>query len=62
MTTTIHLPDTLANWKWTRIINPHYEECKRESSEWAAGFKAFNPKAQAAFNRCDYSQDYLSHD
>ncbi|RDW85332.1 terpenoid synthase [Coleophoma cylindrospora] len=48
------IPDTLACWPWQRAINPHYEICKRESIEWLESFHAFNPKAQDAFNRCDF--------
>ncbi|KAF9038910.1 terpenoid synthase [Hymenopellis radicata] len=50
-----HLPDTLRNWPWPRHINPFYEEAKKESKEWCEGFKAFSPKAQKAFNRCDFN-------
>lgn len=52
----LHLPDTLASWPWPRFINPHYEDCKRESSAWTESFHAFGPKAQAAFNKCDFSR------
>jgi hypothetical protein len=52
---TIVIPDTLRYWPWARDINPHYEECKRESAAWAESFKAFSPKAQIAFNKCDFS-------
>lgn len=52
---TITIPDTLRNWPWPRFINPHYEECKAESSAWCEGFHAFSPKAQIAFNRCDFN-------
>ncbi|KAK0670689.1 isoprenoid synthase domain-containing protein [Cercophora samala] len=52
---TIHLPDTLRNWPWKRTINPHYEDCKRESEAWIESFQAFSPKAQQAFNRCNFS-------
>ncbi|KAI3395183.1 hypothetical protein diail_1677 [Diaporthe ilicicola] len=51
----LKLPNTLASWPWPRFINPHYEECKGESSGWAESFRAFGPKAQAAFNRCDFN-------
>lgn len=49
------LPDTLRNWPWPRKINPHYAQCKEESSAWCESFQAFSPKAQQAFNRCDFS-------
>jgi len=54
-----YIPDTLAKWPWPRHLNPHYEEAKKESQEWASSFKAFNPKAQHAFNRCDFSKSAL---
>lgn len=51
----IHLPNTLRNWPWPRAINLHYEECKRESEAWIESFQAFSPKAQRAFNKCNFS-------
>ncbi|KAM7187058.1 terpene cyclase [Naviculisporaceae sp. PSN 640] len=51
----IRLPDTLRNWPWRRTINPHYEECKTESEAWIESFRAFSPRAQKAFNRCNFS-------
>ncbi|TFY62379.1 hypothetical protein EVG20_g6722 [Dentipellis fragilis] len=53
MSQKLHIPDTLANWKWPRHLNPHYLEVKRESAAWAAGFRAFSSKAQHAFDLCD---------
>ncbi|THH07719.1 hypothetical protein EW146_g9231 [Bondarzewia mesenterica] len=47
------LADLLADWPWSRSLNPLYEEVKAESSAWVASFKPFNAKAQAAFDRCD---------
>lgn len=55
MAHSIVLPNMLANWKWPRRINPHYEEVKRASAAWLAGFGAFSPRAQHAFDRCDFS-------
>ncbi|KAJ3514441.1 hypothetical protein NLJ89_g2384 [Agrocybe chaxingu] len=52
---TIYIPDTLRNWPWPREINPHYEECKRESAAWVEKFGAFSAKAQKAFNKCDFN-------
>lgn len=52
----IRIPDTLVNWPWPRTVNPHYERCKAESTAWLEGFKAFSPRAQKAFNRCDFSK------
>ncbi|KAM7195873.1 terpenoid synthase [Rhypophila sp. PSN 637] len=51
----ICLPDTLRNWPWPRTINPHYLECKTESEAWIKGVRAFSPRAQKAFNRCNFS-------
>ncbi|KAJ7835226.1 terpenoid synthase [Mycena leptocephala] len=49
------IPDTLRNWPWPRQLNPHYQVCKEESSAWCESFHAFSPKAQKAFNRCDFN-------
>ncbi|THH12036.1 hypothetical protein EW146_g7845 [Bondarzewia mesenterica] len=48
------LADLLADWPWSRSLNPLYEEVKAESSAWVASFKPFNAKAQDAFDRCDF--------
>lgn len=58
----LRLPHTLASWPWPRFINPNYEDCKRESSAWAESFHAFGPKAQIAFNKCDFSRSDESKD
>jgi hypothetical protein len=55
----IYIPDTLRNWPWPRDVNPYYAVCKKESSAWAEGFRAFSPKAQKAFNKCDFSQSFV---
>ncbi|SJL16447.1 uncharacterized protein ARMOST_19971 [Armillaria ostoyae] len=49
------LPDTLTYWTWPRRISPHYEEVKAASDAWFLSFKAFGPKAQRAFDHCDFS-------
>lgn len=54
MAHSIVLPNMLANWKWPRRINPHYDEVKQASAAWLAGFGAFSPRAQHAFDRCDF--------
>ncbi|KAF7309111.1 Terpene cyclase [Mycena kentingensis (nom. inval.)] len=51
----ILLPDTLRDWPWARNINPHYALCKKESAAWCESFRAFGPKAQSVFNRCDFN-------
>ncbi|CAL1709814.1 unnamed protein product [Somion occarium] len=49
------IPDILRTWPWPRRLSPHYAICKAESSAWCESFEAFSPKAQDAFNRCDFS-------
>ncbi|KAF7296929.1 Terpene cyclase [Mycena indigotica] len=51
----IVIPDTLRSWPWPRDINPSYDVCKKESAAWCEAFKAFGPKAQDSFNRCDFT-------
>ncbi|KAM7192315.1 terpene cyclase [Naviculisporaceae sp. PSN 640] len=53
--TLIYIPDTLAHFPWPRSVNPHFEECKAESDAWIRSFRVFSPKAQKAFDRCDFS-------
>ncbi|KAJ7238782.1 putative terpene cyclase [Mycena haematopus] len=64
--THFRLPDMLSNWPWPRHLNPHYEVCKEESAAWLEMFHAFSPKAQKAFNLCDFnllaSLGYPLHD
>ena len=50
-----YIPDNLAKWKWSRRINPHYAEVKAASTAWVRSFGAFSPKAQEAYDRCDFS-------
>jgi len=50
-----YIPDNLAKWKWPRRINPYYAEVKAASAAWARSFGAFSPKAQEAYDRCDFS-------
>ncbi|KAK0200178.1 terpenoid synthase [Desarmillaria ectypa] len=47
------IPDTLIYWPWPRRINPHYDEVKPVSEAWFQSFKAFEPEAQRAYDRCD---------
>ena len=51
-----YIPKTLENWKWPRQINPHHNEVYPEASAWIKSFKAFSPKAQEAFDRCNFSK------
>ncbi|KAF8209071.1 terpenoid synthase [Mycena galopus ATCC 62051] len=51
----IHFPNTLGSWPWLRHLNPHFEACKAESEAWLETFNAFSPKAQKAFNLCDFN-------
>ncbi|KAF5335276.1 hypothetical protein D9758_016241 [Tetrapyrgos nigripes] len=50
---TFTLPDLLENWPFDHTPNPH-DEIVRESAEWTESYKAFNEKAQEAFNRCNF--------
>ena len=52
----LHIPETLADWAWLRVINPHYEEVKRESNAWFKSFKPFNERSQYAFDLCDFGK------
>jgi len=49
------IPDNLTSWKWPRHCNPYYPEVKAASAAWARSFGAFSPKAQYAYDRCDFS-------
>ncbi|KAJ3730328.1 terpenoid synthase [Lentinula raphanica] len=49
------LPNTLHSWPWKRKLNPNYKEVKAESQAWLESFHAFPPKAQNAFNHCDFN-------
>jgi len=60
MTNKYRIPDNLTNWKWPRHLNPHYTEVKAASAAWARSFGAFSPKAQYAYDRCDFSMSYLA--
>jgi hypothetical protein len=54
--TIFFLPETLSKWPWKRSINPLYHQVKSESSAWIRSFNAFSPKAQRAFDLCDFSE------
>lgn len=56
----LYLPDTLKNWPWPRVINPHYKEMAAESNAWAKSFKLFNPKSQYAYEKCDFGKQHVS--
>nr|BBH51501.1 putative sesquiterpene synthase [Clitopilus sp.] len=51
----LRIPHTLTAWPWPRTLNPYYQTVKAESSAWLESFKAFDPKAQAGFNSCDFN-------
>ncbi|KAH9072901.1 terpenoid synthase [Lactarius deliciosus] len=51
-----YIPNNLDQWKWPRHINPHYAEVKAASAAWARSFGAFSPKAQEAYDRCDFNR------
>ncbi|KAK4445273.1 terpenoid synthase [Podospora aff. communis PSN243] len=52
----VTVPDFLRDWPWKRSLNKHYEEAKAASLEWFQGFRAFDPKSEDAFNRCDFAR------
>ena len=54
--TRIFIPNVLARWPWPRRINPHYAVVKKEADAWWAGFQVFSPKAQDAFDRCNFGK------
>ena len=54
MSTSIYLPDTLAQWPFPRRINPHYDTVSTQSATWARNFGAFGIRAQKAFDKCDF--------
>ena len=56
----IFLPNVLAGWPWPRRINPNYGVLKKEADAWITSFQAFNPRAQDAFNRCNFSKSFPS--
>lgn len=53
------LPDTLKDWPWPRQINSHHDVVKAEATEWLHSFNAFSPKAQAAFDACDFRKPII---
>ncbi|KAI0265534.1 terpenoid synthase [Gloeopeniophorella convolvens] len=56
MSEQFYIPDLLKDWQWRgRLINPHYQEVKEVSESWTRSFGAFSPKAQHAFDRCDFN-------
>ena len=57
--TRIFIPNVLARWPWPRQINPNYASVKKEADAWMMGFQAFSPKAQDAFNRCNFSECFF---
>ena len=59
--TRIFIPNVLARWPWPRRLNPNYAMVKKEADAWMTSFQAFNPKAQDAFNRCDFSKCFPSY-
>ncbi|KAI9453186.1 terpenoid synthase [Russula earlei] len=56
MSNRYRIPDNLTNWKWPRHLNPYYPEVKAASAAWARSFGAFSPKAQYAYDRCDFTR------
>jgi hypothetical protein len=54
--TRIFIPNVLARWPWPRRINPNYAVVKKEADAWLTSFQAFSPKAQDAFDRCNFGR------
>src|SRR5260221_6367307 len=52
--TQFRLPDPLAQWPWSRKLNPHYDEVKLESDAWLDSFEALDAKSQRSFDRCNF--------
>jgi len=50
------LPNTVGTWPWPRRLNQHYTEINAESSAWIKSFKAFTPKAQEGYDRCQFGK------
>ncbi|KAI0284091.1 terpenoid synthase [Russula brevipes] len=61
MSNKYYIPDILENWKWPRVINPHFQEVKAASAAWARSFGAFSPKAQDAYDHLLASLAYPLH-
>ncbi|KAG1819038.1 terpenoid synthase [Suillus subaureus] len=55
----IFIPDILARWPFPRRLNQHYSKVGAESSAWLESFKAFSPKAQQAFDVCNFINNLL---
>jgi len=55
MSSKYYIPNNLDHWQWPRHLNPYYAEVKAESAAWARSFGAFSPKAQHAYDRCDFN-------
>ncbi|KAF8142135.1 terpenoid synthase [Boletus edulis] len=53
--TRIFIPNVFARWPWPRRINPNYAVVKEEADAWMTSFKAFSPKAQDVYNRCNFN-------
>jgi len=51
----IFIPDLLARWPFPRRHNHCPSKVCAESSAWCKSFKAFNPRAQHALERCELS-------
>ena len=52
----LRIPNMLENCPWPRAINPHYEEVGAQSNAWFRSLKAFGPRSQYAFDKCDFSR------
>jgi hypothetical protein len=55
----IFIPDLLVRWPFPRRLNHYYPKVRAESSAWLESFKAFSPKAQQAFDRCNFGKTWF---
>ncbi|KAF8433262.1 isoprenoid synthase domain-containing protein [Boletus edulis BED1] len=51
----VFIPNVLGRWPWPHRINPNYAAVRKEADAWVTNFHAFSPKAQDAYNRCDFN-------
>ncbi|KAF8545687.1 terpenoid synthase, partial [Imleria badia] len=51
----IFIAKMLLSWPWPRRVNPHYAVVKSEADTWMTSFQVFGPRAQDAYNRCDFN-------
>ena len=58
-TSHFYLPDTLRNWPYPRLVNPAYQTCNKESTEWCEAFNALpDQKKRDKFRACRFGTLY----